>query len=180
MIKLPAGRFHSMDCAISYSNAKQERARARLKVKAGKEQRKKDKATRERLKTNGDLIKEAQAVINKYVRLRDHGLPCISCDNLPEQKFGGSMDAGHYRSRGSAPQLRFNLLNISAQCVKCNRYGSGNAIDYRLGLIARIGLSRVEMLEQDNGYRKFSSEYLRRIKKIFNKKARVLQRRISQ
>jgi hypothetical protein len=91
---------------------------------------------------------------------------------MPSDKLGGSFDAGHYRSRGSASHLRFNLLNIHKQCVKCNRFKSGNAVDYRIELIKRIGLENVEKLESDNKPRKFTIEYLKRLKKIFNKRAR--------
>ena len=89
------------------------------------------------------------------------------------------MDAGHYRSRGSAGHLRYNVFNIHAQCVKCNRFGSGNAVDYRIELIKRIGLDRVERIENDNQYRKFTIDYLKRVKQIFNKRARYYEKRIT-
>ena len=186
MVRLPAGYFHTIDCSIQYAQAKQQRARERQLAKANtdtkraqKAERAKHRAAKESLKTAGDYIKEAQASVNKYIRLRDHGKPCISCGNTPSQKFGGTMDAGHYRSRGAAGHLRFNTFNIHSQCVKCNQYNSGNAVDYRLGLIERIGIDRVEKLENDNAPRKFTIYYLKRIKKIFNKKARIMQKRIS-
>lgn len=180
MFITPLAAFCDRDHALKYANANKEKTAERLKadkIKKAKAQHKKDK---ESLKTAGDYTKEAQAAVNKYVRLRDHGKPCISCGSLPAQKLGGTMDAGHYRSRGAAGHLRFNLLNIHAQCVKCNLYKSGNAVDYRLNLIEKIGLDKVEGLENDNTSRKFTIEYLRRIKKIFNKKARLMQKRIDR
>jgi hypothetical protein len=148
------------------------------KTKAGKQHR--EKATRadtrqrkEALKTAGDYIKEAQLAFNRYIRARDYGLPCVSCDATPEKKIGGTMDCGHYRSRGAAGHLRFNVFNACAQCVTCNRYKSGNAVDYRIELIRRIGLERVERLENDNKPRKFTIEYLKRLKAIFSKRARM-------
>lgn len=180
MLKLPTGHFHSIDCATTYAQNKQQKARERQMAKLKRDQRDKDKAARakhraakEALKTVGDYIKEAQASVNRYVRLRDHGKPCISCGSTPGKKYGGTMDAGHYRSRGAAGHLRFNLWNIHAQCVKCNRYNSGNAVDYRLRLIDRIGIEKVTALESDNSTRKFTVEYLKRVKKIFNKKYRM-------
>ena len=143
-------------------------------------QKKIDKSRKENLKTAGDYIKEAQASINKYVRIRDKNKPCVSCGNNREHKIGLSghrYDAGHYRSRGSAGHLRFNLFNIHKQCVKCNRENSGNIVEYRIELIKRIGIDRVENLEQDNELRKFSIEYLKRIKSIFNKKYRLYEKR---
>ena len=141
-------------------------------------QKKSDKTRKESLKTAGDYIKEAQASINKFVRLRDKNKPCISCGNDREHKIGLSghrYDAGHYRSRGSAGHLRFNLFNIHKQCVRCNRELSGNIVDYRLGLINRIGIGRVNMIELDNKPKKFTIEYLKRIKAIFNRKFRLYE-----
>lgn len=187
MLSLPAGRFCETACVIAYVKAAQDRARTKQQARAKREHRDNEKAVKrahradkERIKTKSQWTKEAQAAINKYVRIRDSGKPCISCGATPEQKMGGTMDAGHYRSRGAASHLRFNLFNIAGQCVKCNRYNSGNVNDYRIGLIARIGLNRVEALENDNVPRKFSVEYLKRIKTIFNKKARLTQKRIDR
>ena len=143
-------------------------------------QKKSDKVRKEALKSAGDYIKEAQTAVNKYVRVRDKNKPCISCGNNRDDKIGLSghrYDAGHYRSRGSAGHLRFNLYNIHKQCVRCNRELSGNVVEYRIGLINKIGVSKVDLLEKDNESRKFTIEYLRRIKKIFNKKARLYERK---
>jgi len=56
--------------------------------------------------------------------------------------------------------------------VNCNRDLSGAVVDYRISLIRRIGIDRVEQLECDNSIRKFDIEYLKRIKFLFNKKAK--------
>lgn len=145
-----------------------------------KAQKKKDTARKKELKPVGDYVKEAQAAVNKYIRLRDRDKPCVSCGSNPSDAnlmTGSRFDAGHYRSRGSASHLRFNLLNIHKQCVKCNRFNSGNAVDYRIELINRIGQDNVDRLESDNKPRKFTVEYLERIKKIFNKRARFYEAR---
>ena len=84
--------------------------------------------------------------------------------------------AGHYRSRGSAPHLRFNEDNVHAQRKQCNRYGSGNVVGYRLGLIERIGLEAVEALEADNAPRKYTAEDLKAIKADYTRKARELEK----
>lgn len=169
MIKVPLGAFCDFVCASEYSMAKVAKEK---KKKSNIETKQRKKA----LKTVGDYIKEAQASVNAFIRMRDHGKPCISCGSLPAQKLGGSIDAGHYRSRGAAGHLRFNVFNIHAQCVKCNRYGSGNAVDYRISLIKKIGLERVERLEHDNEPRRFTIEYLERVKKIFNKRTRIYKK----
>jgi hypothetical protein len=142
------------------------------------EKARKDKRERQeglaKLKRRADYLKEAQAAWNKYVRLRDAGKPCCSCGAMPEQKYGGTMDCSHYRSRGSAPHLKFHLHNAAAACVKCNRFLGGNVAALRAGLIERIGLEKILAVEANNTPRKFDQAYLIRIKKIFAKKAKRL------
>jgi hypothetical protein len=119
-------------------------------------------------------MKEAQAAFNKYVRLRDVHKPCISCGTpLQSESLGGGFDAGHYRSRGAAGHLRFNLLNVHGQCKRCNRYLSGNVAEYRIGLVSRIGQNMIDKLESDNEQKTFDVEYLIRIKRIFTKRANL-------
>lgn len=145
--------------------------------KKAKSQRQERAETKAKLKTRADWLREAQAAWNGYVRARDAGLPCCSCGAMPGQKFGGSMDCSHYRSRGSAPHLKFHLHNAASACVKCNRFLGGNVAALRVGLIERIGLEKVLAVEQDNEPRKFDIEYLARIKRIFTKKAKRQQAR---
>lgn len=169
MIKVPLGYFCSYEHVTKHAVSKvakhkQKRNRETLKMR------------KEALKRRSDWVQEAESAVRAYIRVRDYGQPCISCNSLPEPKLGGSMDAGHYRSKGSAPHLRFNCYNIHAQCVKCNRYNSGNVNDYRIGLIRKIGLSKVERLENDNRIVRYDIEYLKRIKRIFNKRARHLKK----
>jgi len=145
-------------------------------------QNKKKKARKDKLeyrkenKKISEWIAEAQVSINTYVRLRDIDNPCISCDK-PANQDPNEWDAGHYRSRGSAPHLRFNLDNNHKQCKHCNRYLSGNIVEYRPRLIKRIGLEKVEAIETNNAYKKFDRVYCERVKRIFNKKARILKKR---
>lgn len=175
MITVPAGKFHSKECMFEYATNKRNKSKL---VKTGQKEQRKDLAARkDKIKTKPELIKEAQVAVNSYIRARDSNKPCISCQVETIQKRGGTMDAGHYRSRGSAGHLRFNILNIHSQCVTCNRWQSGNVVDYRINLIKRIGLDQVEKLEGDNRPRIFTFEYLRRIKKIFNKRANWYKKR---
>jgi hypothetical protein len=142
-----------------------------------KKERKATKARKVEIRTKREWMKIAQAAWNKYVRVRDYGKPCPCCNSLPTVKFGGNTDCCHYRSIGAASHLRFHLHNAHAGCVKCNRYLSGNVSEYRIGLIKRIGIEKVEALESNNIPRKFDIEYLSRIKEIFTKKARRLEKK---
>jgi hypothetical protein len=142
-----------------------------------KEERETVKKRKAELQTIPDLIKLAQVEFNAFIRARDKGKPCICCGRpLDGDGIGGSVDAGHYRSTGSASHLRFNEDNCHAQSKQCNRWGAGRAVDYRIGLIERIGLERVEALENNNTQKKWTREELREIREIYKQKRKnVLQ-----
>lgn len=137
-----------------------------------------DKVRKEKLKSRSDWMSEAQQSFNRFIRERDKDQPCICCGRL-ETKVTGlgahGWDSGHYRSVGSAPHLRFNENNVHRQLVYCNRYGAGRAIDYRIGLIERIGLQAVEELESDNTVQKWSIDDLKQIKEKYRNKLRDLK-----
>lgn len=92
-------------------------------------------------KTVSELIKIAQRKFNKFIRDRDKENGCISCNT------GKAEQAGHYLSQGHHNALRFDENNTNAQCCRCNLYLSGNLINYRIGLVKKIGVEKVEWLE---------------------------------
>jgi len=112
-----------------------------------REWKKEVKIRKEKLKTKSDYLKELQTIFNKFIRLRDKNIPCISCGT---NKADIQYHAGHYRSVGSTPELRFNELNCHKQCSRCNNYLSGNLISYRINLVKKIGLDMVEELEKEH------------------------------
>ena len=146
-----------------------------------KEGRQRRRAKRESFKTKAQWDKEAQSAFNRYIRIRDEGKPCVSCGNplIGKSNYltGSAIDASHYRSRGAASHLKFNVFNVHSACTRCNRQLSGNAVEYRIHLIERIGLDRVKRLESDNEPRRFDIPYLQRIKSIFTRRARALEKR---
>lgn len=139
------------------------------KVNAVKLERKEDKQKREALKSRRTLLNEAQTVFNKYIRLRDKDLPCISCGNM-----ANSWDAGHYRSVGAAPQCRFDEQNVHKQCVHCNQHKSGNAIEMRKGMVSRLGADVVERIENTNDQIKWTVEDAKAIKEQYKRKIKEL------
>ncbi|EPR7131611.1 recombination protein NinG [Enterobacter hormaechei] len=155
--------------------------RIKEQKEAEKAGRKRRKAKRESFKTKAQWDKEAQSAFNRYIRIRDEGKECVSCGNplIGKSNYltGSAIDASHYRSRGAASHLKFNVFNVHSACTRCNRQLSGNAVEYRIRLIERIGLERVERLESDNEPRRFDIPYLQRIKSIFTRKARQLEKR---
>lgn len=159
------------ECAEKYAAAKREKEQA----KKARVERAETKKKLERLKTRSAWIKETQQAVNAYRRefCRIAGYTCICCDQ-PLDWTGNNVDAGHYRSVGSAPHMRFTDTNIWAQRKQCNRYGAGRAVDYRIGLIKRIGLAAVEALEADQTERKWTIEELKAIKAEYRAKLREL------
>ena len=133
-------------------------------------ERQESKAAKESIKTLAEWLEEAQKEFNAYIRERDHGLECISCNATDPLRW----DAGHYRSRGAASHLRFNENNTQKQCSKCNVHLSSNAVDYRIKLVARIGLAAVEALENDNTPRRWTIDDAKRIKAEYRAKKKAL------
>ena len=162
-------------CAMIDAPRHKEKARKSL----ARVERKEIKVRKEKLKSRADHLREAQAAVNEYVRLRDADLPCISCDSTPSDGdliTGSRWDAGHYRSVGSSPELRFEPLNIHRQCVKCNRNLSGNAVEYRIRLVLRIGAAKLAWLEGPHPARKYTIDEIKAIKAEYRAKTRELKR----
>lgn len=151
--------------------------RARKEAKLAREDRKNTRERKQTLKTRADYMREAQQAFNEFIRWRDRvaGHACIS-SGRPLDWSGNAVDAGHYRSVGSAPHLRFDERNCHAQTKQENRFLSGNAVDYRVGLIARIGLEAVEALEADQEPRRYTVDDLQKIKADYRAKTRELKR----
>jgi len=177
----PGQRIHP-ECISDYATAqaeKAQRAQAKKARAAAKVERASIRARKEAIKTIPVLIKEAQVAFNAWVRARDAAQPCISCDAPPPDMstLHAGRDAGHYRSTGSASHLRFHPDNCHAQCVKCNQWGAGMAVDYRIRLLQRIGPSRVEALESDNTPHKWTREELIAIRDTYRAKLKELKGR---
>jgi hypothetical protein len=145
-----------------------EKARA----KAAKVDRASTRAALEKLKTRQDWIREAQAVVNRYCRLRDQGrgYGCITCGKHPDMRTNA--DAGHWLGRGAYPEKRFNTFNIALQCVYDNRHLGGLPLKFRDALIERYGPELVQRVEVHQPAQKWTIEYLKRLKAVFSKKAR--------
>ncbi len=132
--------------------------------------RKEKKERKEALKTRTDYLNELQVVFNQFIRYRDKGNNCISC-NKPAKKE----NAGHYRSVGGNPELRFNELNCFLQCEYCNTYLHANLINYRINLINKIGIDKVEWLEGKHEPKKYTIEELKGLKVLYKLKIKALK-----
>lgn len=179
--KLEQGQRIHAECIDGYAEAqaaKAERAEAKAARAAAKVERAEARRRKEAIKTIPVLIKEAQHAFNAYIRERDKEQPCISCGAPPPDLSGlhAGRDAGHYRSVGSASHLRFHEDNVHAQCVHCNQWGAGRAVDYRIGLVARLDLMRVEALENNNATHKWTHEELRSIRDTYRLKLKEMKK----
>lgn len=138
-----------------------------------------DKETRAMKKKVSDndvglWAKKAQAMFNAYIRQRDVDLGCISC-NKPAS-WQGQWAAGHYRTVGAHPELRFNEDNVHKQCNRdCNSAKSGNVLEYRIRLIKKIGIDRVEFLEGPQESVRYRIEDYKRIYAEFKAKTKQLK-----
>lgn len=139
------------------------------KKKADKKNwQKEKKVIKEKLKTKSDWLKEVQTLFNRYIRERDKNNNCISCG-----KKGKKINAGHYRSVGGSPELRFEELNCHVQCEYCNTYLHGNLINYRINLIKKIGIEKVEWLEGVHEPKRYTIEQLKELKEHYKQKLKL-------
>lgn len=178
--------FASIDAMVKYgqkaARASQDRAQATERKKAREARAAERKAynaakraRKEAVKTRTQWAKEAQQAVNSYVRLRDAGKPCVSCDKPDDGSH--QRHASHYRSTKACSILRFNLKNIYASCAQCNTMESGNLLEYRIRLRARYGDNLVEWLESQNGTVRYDIDYLKRLRDVFRKRVARMKKR---
>lgn len=181
--RMPEDKAHHVlhdgckDAWIAAHRKKQDQKKAREVRAKAKIERAETRRRREALKTVPQLLREAQQAFNAFIRARDQaaGHACIS-SGRPLDWSGNAVDAGHYRSTGAAPHLRFNEDNCHTQSKHDNRFLAGNVIEYRIRLIGRIGLERVEALEADNQVRKWARPELIEIRDTYRAKAKALKK----
>ncbi|MBJ2280801.1 recombination protein NinG [Pseudomonas sp. MF6767] len=158
----------SPDCAVAIARDRQQRKRKAL----AQVERREIKVRKEKLKSRADHLKDTQHAFNAWVRARDAALPCISCGRHHE----GQYHAGHYRTVGANPELRFEPLNAWKQCAPCNNHLSGNLINYRISLLQRIGEEKVAWLEGPHEAKKYTVEELKAMTAEYRAKTRELKK----
>ena len=160
-------------CAASYA----ESLRIKHETSEAKRVRKETKQKLVAMRSIPQLIAKAQVAFNAYIRWRDRNETCICC-GMPygTNAVGGDFDCGHYRSRGATGHLRFNEDNAFGQRKYCNTYLSGNVQGMRSGIIKRIGLARVEAIENNNETVKWTREDLIGIEAFYKAKLKYEQK----
>jgi DNA repair exonuclease SbcCD ATPase subunit len=163
---------YKYECQVTYATAHALKSQEKRK----KQERKELREAKQRIKSRAEWLKEAQSAVNKYIRLRDADQPCISCSRF----HSGQYHAGHYRTVGSCPELRFEEYNIHKQCSACNNHLSGNIINYRINLIRKIGLEKVEWLEGKHEPKHYTIDDLKAIKAKYKTLCRELEQALTK
>ena len=161
-IKVNISYFCNIEHATKHGYKNKEQGRKIKHREQKKELKSNDRPFRE---------KQAQAAFNAYIRERDYSLPCVSCG----RNHNGQYHAGHYRSRGAHPELRFEELNCHKQCAPCNNHLSGNISNYRPALIKKIGLDKLDWIEGPHEIVKYTCEELKEIELLYKQKLKELQ-----
>jgi len=147
-----------------------------LQVCIAQEKAKQWKKTKAKMKSEllgvQDLVKIAQGIFNKWINLRDKGLPCISC----QKPINGRVNASHYFNANNHWNVRFDPDNVHSSCVPCNQHLSGNLQKYRIQLIKKIGIHRLEELEA-KAYitRNFTVDELKKLINLYKRKVKELE-----
>ena len=150
-----------------------ELSQKKLEVKSKRAEqdfRKETRKRKEALKSKSDWLKKAQAVCNAYIRELDTSGVCMSCQKPPKKR-----NAGHYKSVGAHPELRFHPFNIHLQCEHCNTYKSGNQVEYRIHLARKIGIKNVEWLEGPHEAQHWTIDDIKEIKRHYKDLLRQLR-----
>lgn len=126
---------------------------------------------KEDLKTTQDWLKEAQTIFNKYINLRDKGLPCVSCG----KPIKGRVNASHFWNANNHHNVRFDEDNVHSSCITCNQFLSGNLLEYRTRLCSKIGQKRFDELEAKRHVtKKWTADELQQLIKEYKTKVRQL------
>lgn len=149
----------STKCALDLSKLE-------IDKKEAKEWSKTKKEWKEKNKTRTQKINEAKKVFQAWIRERDTDKPCISCGTTKADDWHG----GHYLKAEVYTGLIFDEDNVHKQCLKCNTFLDGNELNYRIGLIKRIGeaaVLRLESIKDSMKSYKWSDDELNEIKKKY-------------
>jgi hypothetical protein len=165
---------HKVEYAVQIAD------RARQKRIQEQERRRKKEAQQERqslkvrklaVKPLSYFAKQAQTEFNAYIRERDMSQPCISCGRFHD----GQYHAGHYRTVGANPELRFIEANCHKQCAPCNNHLSGNIENYTPAIIAKIGKEAYQQLMGPHEAVRYRREDYERIRDEYKAKRKAFK-----
>lgn len=117
----------SYQCLYAYKQAQIE------------EKHKKFKANVKEWDSHKNLMKSALEHAQKWARIRDKDLPCISCGAVNPIRW----DGGHLYKSKLYSGVKFNEMCIHKQCFTCNHHLDGNEVNFVHGLMKRYGTDYV-------------------------------------
>ena len=164
MIRLPAGLFHNIQCAVDLGKKRQEKqvltARNKVKKQTAKRYAEDKKKAKGRLGAKG-YYSGLKSAIHRYIKhcLRK-GEPCYTCGKLQSSTdTGGAFHVGHFIPASQTDPRRFMIDWLRMQCYSCNVPNSGRRVEYRLALIEEVGLEEVEWFECDDNHLRLKDQY---------------------
>ena len=140
-----------------------EKSKKIVAKKYKSEEKERKKKYRENTKTYTKKVNDVKKVFQAWIRKRDEDEICISCPS----NYSEPWDGGHYKEANKYKGVIFNEINVNKQCRQCNFHLHGNVSEYRIGLIKKYGIEKVEYLEQlaiETKSKKYSDEELNEIK----------------
>jgi len=175
-IKVPVGAFCSWAHVHEYARQQKPVVQSmRLKEVRQAARRKRRES---KLQDLPHQIKLTQQAMNKMIRLLDADLPCVSCGRFKPHT------AGHFKTVGANPELRFYPVNIYGQCSGCNsgmqRYNKGDNATTQTKFAAEIARRRgQDALDWLNGAHpagNYTCDELADLRKILNAECRRLEK----
>ena len=80
------------ECVLTHFESNKEKVLSKAKKKVESKKKAEVKEKKDALKSISAIIKEIKPIFQKFIRLRDKDLPCISCGS-----FDGVPQGGHYK-----------------------------------------------------------------------------------
>jgi len=122
------------------------------------------------------LLTNAKNAVHAFIRERDKGKPCISCNGL----WKSDHQCGHFYKAETFSTLRFDEKNLSGQCVGCNIHNDGNESGYRVGILNRYGEEHLKYLDDKASKdhqqtHKWDRMELDKIRKLFTAKLALIK-----
>jgi len=109
--------------------------RTGFKIKPRKPLKRGKLAKKRKKKSPREILRDkAWTTFSKWIRNRDG--KCITCAT------GKAENAGHYWHG----KLDFDEININGQCVRCNKWNSGNLASYTQYLLEKYGIEEFNKL----------------------------------
>lgn len=136
--------FCSFDHAAKHGRKLANASKKRQLAKKEKSEKSAHKKRKKETMKMSEWFDKLQKLVNQYVlHVLEKDAPCRTCGTTNNIKY----DAGHFRSRGSCPELRFELTNIHKQCsVQCNGFKSGARAEYNEFIISHYGKEHYDWL----------------------------------